>query len=42
MEELGKRFCNIIDAEKIELTGEQDGRKESNNSEINITDLIKK
>jgi len=42
MEELGKRFCNIIDAEKIELTGEQDGRKESDNSEINITDRIRK
>tara|TARA_B110000438_G_C15811696_1_gene649949 strand:- start:1857 stop:2456 length:600 start_codon:yes stop_codon:yes gene_type:complete len=41
MEEVGKRFCDIIDAEKIKLTGEQDGRKESDNSEINITTPIR-
>jgi len=42
MDELGQTFCQVVDSDMINLTGENDGRIESLNSEIEVSNCITK
>lgn len=39
--EIGKILCEAVDSSKINLTGENDGRTESMNSEVEVTNCIR-
>ena len=39
--QFGREVCDLLDGKKIHLTGEADGRLESLNCEINVTDQIR-
>lgn len=41
LKKLGIRLCEVVDTTKIKLTGEEDGRIESLNSEKQVTDCLR-
>ena len=41
LKKLGIRLCEVVDTTKIKLTGEEDGRIESLNSEPQVTDCLR-